>query len=96
MSSWKAAKEAFVAEHDGSSVLDVLLVSAVPPLCVGLRLELGRLVGRSGGVFETWLDLGVVVVPTAVVLTVGACLPWPRSLPRARVSLRPGALGRRF
>ena len=66
MASWKAAKEDAVTNHDGSSVLDVLTISAVAPLCFGLRLELARR-GWSGAL----LDVAVVVAPLAFVLTTG-------------------------
>ena len=63
---WKAAKEAFVARHDGSTLWDLLVISAVPPLCVGLRLRLAARGWRSLGA-----DVCVVVAPVAFVLTVG-------------------------
>ena len=71
---WKAAKEAFVSGHGGSTFTDVAVVCAVVPLCVGLRLHLGRLFMRGcrRGKRDTCLDLLVIVLPTAVALTVGA------------------------
>ena len=69
--SWKAAKEAFVTGHGGSSLADVAVVSMIVPLCVGLRLHLGSLTA-GGRARDTILDLAVVVAPIAVALTVGS------------------------
>ena len=70
MSTWKAQKEAFVSDHDGGSLIELIAVAAVVPLCCGARLKLHD--AKDSTTVKLAKDAGVLVAPIAASLTIGA------------------------
>ena len=70
MSTWKAQKEAFVSDHDGGSLIELIAVAAVVPLCCGARLRLHD--AKDSTNVKLLKDAGLLVAPIAASLTIGA------------------------
>ena len=70
MSSWKQQKEAFVSDHNGGSLIELIAVAAVVPLCCGARLKLHD--AKDSTTVKLAKDAGLLVAPIAASLTIGA------------------------
>ena len=70
MSTWKQQKEAFVSDHDGGSLIELIAVAAVVPLCCGARLRLHD--AKDSTSVKLAKDAGLLVAPIAASLTIGA------------------------
>ena len=70
MSTWKQQKEAFVSDHDGGSLIELIAVAAVVPLCCGARLRLHD--AKDSTTVKLLKDAGLLVAPIAASLTIGA------------------------
>ena len=70
MSTWKAQKEAFVSDHNGGSLIELIAVAAVVPLCCGARLRLHD--AKDSTTVKLLKDAGLLVAPIAASLTIGA------------------------
>ena len=70
MSTWKQQKEAFVSDHDGGSLIELIAVAAVVPLCCGARLRLHD--AKDSTTIKLAKDAIVLVAPIAASLTIGA------------------------
>ena len=69
-STWKQQKEAFVSDHDGGSLIELIAVAAVVPLCCGARLRLHD--AKDSTTVKLAKDAGLLVAPIAASLTIGA------------------------
>ena len=70
MSTWKQQKEAFVSDHDGGSLIELIAVAAVVPLCCGARLRLHD--AKDSTSVKLAKDAILLVAPIAASLTIGA------------------------
>ena len=70
MSTWKQQKEAFVSDHDGGTLIELVAVAAVVPLCCGARLRLHD--AKDSTTVKLLKDAGLLVAPIAASLTIGA------------------------
>ena len=70
MSTWKQQKEAFVSDHDGGSLIELIAVAAVVPLCCGARLKLHD--AKDSTSVKLAKDAILLVAPIAASLTIGA------------------------
>ena len=86
MSSWKQQKEAFVSNHDGGSLIELIAVAAVVPLCCGARLRLHD--AKDSTSVKLAKDAGLLVAPIAASLTIGADYMPAAFLVLAAVALR--------
>ena len=68
--SWKTSKEAFVADHAGGSLDELVAALLVAPVCCGLRLRAHR--DDDGAAAALAKDAACLVVPLALLLTVAA------------------------
>ena len=69
-STWKQQKEAFVSDHDGGSLIELIAVAAVVPLCCGARLKLHD--AKDSTTVKLAKDTILLVAPIAASLTIGA------------------------
>ena len=93
MSTWKQQKEAFVSDHDGGSLIELIAVAAVVPLCCGARLRLHD--AKDSTTVKLAKDAGLLVAPIAASLTIGADYMPAMFLVLAAVLLPNGVRARR-
>ena len=68
--TWKQQKEAFVSDHNGGSLIELIAVAAVVPLCCGARLKLHD--AKDSTTVKLAKDAILLVAPIAASLTIGA------------------------